>query len=208
MRTNVGNIFISIFYRCLFYIPIYNFFSDVQGRRLVDIGYFFKQIAEISKHPPFDCTFSDMYPINEYRMGLKSKIVFKCKMCNIKKTICLLDEIEGEIDINSDLALATVSTGTGYSTVNEILSVLNVPCMSNSTYQQHHENVADIIEETVWKALEAAGQEEVRLARELGEVDEDGIPLIAVVVDGAWSKRSYSVNYNASSGVVNIYLFQ
>ncbi|XP_074042173.1 uncharacterized protein [Leptinotarsa decemlineata] len=33
---------------------------SLQGRRLADIGYLLTQIAEISKHPPFDCTFSDM----------------------------------------------------------------------------------------------------------------------------------------------------
>lgn len=176
---------------------------SLQGRRLVDIGYLLKQIAEISKHPPFDCTFSDMYPIHEYKMGLKTKITLVCKMCNIEKTIHLIEETEREMDINSVLALATVSTGSGYSTVNELLSVLNIPFMSNSTYQQHHENVADIIEDTAWQVMQEAGQEEARIAQELGEVDESGIPMITVVADGAWSKRSYSVNYNASSGVVS-----
>lgn len=181
---------------------------SLQGRRLADIGYLLKQLAEISKHPPFDCTFSDMYPIHEYKMGLKTKIILACKMCNIEKTINLIEETDGEMDINSILALATVSTGSGYSTVNEMLSVLNVPFMSNSTYQQHHENVADIIEETAWKVMEEAGQEEARMAQELGEVDESGIPMITVVADGAWSKRSYSVNYNASSGVVGCQLLR
>lgn len=32
-------------------------------------------------------------------------------------------------------------------------------------------------------------------------VDSDNVSLIAVFVDGAWSKRSCKVNFNASSGV-------
>lgn len=44
------------------------------------------------------------------------------------------------------------------------------------------------------------------MAKNLGEVDKNGIPLITVVADGAWSKRSYSVNYDAKSGVVITFL--
>jgi len=49
-----------------------------------------------------------------------------------------------------------------------------------------------------------AGKEEGGLAIERGDVDQYGRPKIAVVVDGAWSKRSYRTNYNALSGVVSI----
>ncbi|KAJ8874746.1 hypothetical protein PR048_025612 [Dryococelus australis] len=36
------------------------------------------------------------------------------------------------------------------------------------------------------------------------EVDADGIPVIAVVTDGAWSRRSHGTNYNVLSGVACI----
>lgn len=52
-----------------------------------------------------------MYPIHEYNMGLKTKIVLVCKMYNIEKTIYHIEETDGEI--NNILALATVSTGSG-----------------------------------------------------------------------------------------------
>nr|XP_023013305.1 uncharacterized protein LOC111503269 [Leptinotarsa decemlineata] len=114
-----------------------------------------------------------MYPTHEYKMGLKTKV----SMQNVQyqKNIHLIEETDGGMDINSVLTLATVSTGNGYSTVNEMLSVLNVPFMSNSTYQQHHENVADIIEETAWKVMEEAGQEEARIAQDLGEIVKDDL---------------------------------
>ena len=48
-----------------------------------------------------------------------------------------------------------------------------------------------------------AAQEEAKLAIEKGEVDYLGRPKIAVVADGAWSKRSYKTKYNALSGVVS-----
>lgn len=89
-----------------------------------------------------------------------------------------------------------------------MLSVLNVPFMCNSTYQQHHENVADTIVDTAWKVMEEAGQEELWIAQELAKGVESGIPMITVVADGTWSKRSYSINYNASFGVVGSQLLR
>ncbi|KAJ8887378.1 hypothetical protein PR048_013593 [Dryococelus australis] len=52
--------------------------------------------------------------------------------------------------------------------------------------------------------MQEAGREESNSALEVGEVDEDGVPAIAVVTDGAWSKRSYGTNFNALSGVARI----
>lgn len=54
-----------------------------------------------------------------------------------------------------------------------------------------------------WDATEEAAKEEAKIALENGDVSKDGIPMISVVVDGAWSKRSYRSNYNALSGVVS-----
>ncbi|KAJ8968814.1 hypothetical protein NQ314_002076 [Rhamnusium bicolor] len=108
------------------------------------------------------------------------------------------------MDVNDALALGTLSTGTGYSMVNELFSVLNVPFMSPNTYQRHHENVAELIHKLSWATIEKSGKEETELARELGQVDGNGTPFISVIADGAWSKRSYSTNYNAPSGVACI----
>lgn len=57
------------------------------------------------------------------------------------------------------------------------------------------------IEEAMTSMVEA-GKLENALARERGQIDEDGIPWIIVYVDGGWSKRSYGHSYNALSGVV------
>lgn len=180
-----------------------------EGRRLVDIAYLFQQISEISKHAPFDCTFSDMYLVKENRMGLKSHFIFKCRMCGVEKRInAIKDSNDITNNVNSAATLATISTGIGYSTANELFAVLNLPFMTPTTYEQHCENLAITIEKTAWSLMEQAGKEECRLAHEMGQVNKDNIPLITVVADGAWSKRSYSVNYDALSGVVSsIFLY-
>lgn len=53
--------------------------------------------------------------------------------------------------------------------------------------------------------MKEAGEEERRLAIESGSLDVDGIPIITVVADGQWSKRSYKTKYDALSGAVRTY---
>lgn len=58
--------------------------------------------------------------------------------------------------------------------------------------------------------MSLAAEEEAKLAVATGNVRKDGVPMITVIADGAWSKRSYRSNYNALSGVVsnNDYTYQ
>lgn len=55
----------------------------------------------------------------------------------------------------------------------------------------------------MWENIIEAGREELQLAQQVGDIDEEGNGLITVIADGAWSKRSYKVNYDAPSGVVS-----
>ncbi|KAJ8894046.1 hypothetical protein PR048_006656 [Dryococelus australis] len=52
------------------------------------------------------------------------------------------------------------------------------------------------------KKAQPAREEEAALAIQAGDVDDDGIPVIAGVTDRAW-RRSYGINYNILSGVYN-----
>jgi len=56
--------------------------------------------------------------------------------------------------------------------------------------------------------MDNAAKDEAELAISKGEVDADGMPLITVVADGSWCKRSYRTMYNSPSGMVitNIYI--
>lgn len=176
--------------------------NKITGRRIVDINYLFNQISEIGYHEPFHCSIADMEIDGEQRIGINSKIFLKCKMCNITKTI-LTDrpEVEKEIlDVNKSVVLATLSTGNGYSQMSEIMATLNIPCMAQNTFSRCMEEISTAIHDTAWKVMEEAGVEEAALAKEVGDF-KNGYPAITVIADGAWCKRSYGVNYNASSGV-------
>lgn len=78
-----------------------------------------------------------------------------------------------------------------------------MPSISANTYQTIQTNLQKEIQNTAWIEMKKAGEEEKKLALESGNVDKDGIPLVTVVADGQWSKRSYSMRYDAFSGVVS-----
>lgn len=94
--------------------------------------------------------------------------------------------------------------GQGYSQLEELCCGLDMPCMSKQTYIKHQNSVDSAIHDCAWQSLEDAAKEEANLAIAAGCVDNNGIPEITVIVDGAWCKRSYRTNYNALSGVVSL----
>lgn len=116
------------------------------------------------------------------------------------------EEKSSALKINTAIVSSVVNTGQAYAQLEQFSAILNMPCMSNNTYQKEHEIISGYIETTMWQSLEIAGKEEANMAIERGDVNKNGVPLITVVADGAWSKRSYKSNYNALSGVVSFYI--
>lgn len=175
----------------------------IQGRRIVDINFFIEKIQALNNHSNFGCTFADMYLISEDKSGFKSGFKFKCKMCNIEQ-ILWNEDISEKQNINTDVVTGIMSIGCGYSNMEELFSILNIPSMCNNTFIKEHERVSKAWEETALIEMEAAANEEKKLAIERGDVGNDGVPLLTVVVDGSWAKRSYRTNYSSLSGVVRM----
>ncbi|KAG0432861.1 hypothetical protein HPB47_020440 [Ixodes persulcatus] len=73
--------------------------------------------------------------------------------------------------------------------------------MSSKTFAKHETTVTRGIETAALESMKKAREEEARLARESGEIDAEGCPLVTVIADGAWSKRPYKNKYDAPSGV-------
>jgi len=93
--------------------------------------------------------------------------------------------------------------------LNEFAAFLELPSLSCSSFVKTQASIAEIVHDTAWEEMQKAGEEEKRIALDCGDIDTDGIPMITVVADGQWSKRSYKTKYDASSGVVsyfNLYL--
>ena len=88
--------------------------------------------------------------------------------------------------------------------MQELTSVLDIPCMSSKTFNNIRKEVNSDWETTALACMKAAAEEEKLAAVARGDVGSDGIPEITVVTDGCWSKRSYKTNYNALSGAASI----
>lgn len=80
-----------------------------------------------------------------------------------------------------------VNIGQGFSQLQEILSVLNMPCMGNTLYQKCHSKISDSMYEVAFEEMKTAGVEEAKNALEKGEVDELGRPCIKI-----WKTYSFS----------------
>lgn len=196
----------------IFYSSLKNYDSiasdnfHLEGRRIVDIGYLIENISSIGRHDPFDCSFSDMKPISERRKGFCSVLKFKCNMCNVVKSIRTErpQHTKELMNVNEAAVAGVVTTGGGYSQLEELCASLDMPCMSSDTWQAYHDHVSESINQTLQDVMREAGKEEAELAKAAGEVDKDGIPLIVVVADGAWGKRTNKNKYDSLSGVVSI----
>ena len=78
-----------------------------------------------------------------------------------------------------------------------------MPTLDCKTYTATQEKLIEAVSSTAWESMAAAGKEERDHAISTGSIDANGVPLITVVADGAWSKRSYKNKYDAHSGCVS-----
>lgn len=181
--------------------------SNLDGMRMVDLGYFLQELTKLSNHNPvFSCTLGNMHFVREIHMGFSSTLVFHCNMCNNDFSLRTEDPIKSSthLDVNTRAVSGIMSIGGGFSHLEEFFSSVGIPCMSSKTYSKLHNKVCNAWEKAALRQMEDAVKEEAALALERGDVDENGTPLLTVVADGCWSKRSYRCQYNALSGVAAI----
>lgn len=177
---------------------------EIVGRRIVDLLPFVEQLRRISLHNDGNCAFSELKIQKEIRIGFHSKIIFDCNDCNRSFRVYTNDDEKTTetIDINSSAVLGANMVGIGYSQLEQLTSVLDVPAMCNDKYKKLNDKMGEFWEETAEKCMREAAEEEARAAIARGDVDPiDGIPFITVVTDECWSKRSYNKNFTALSGV-------
>ncbi|KAJ8889250.1 hypothetical protein PR048_008748 [Dryococelus australis] len=120
--------------------------------------------------------------------GACKRWLLECNICHREYTIH--NEGIGYGDINSAGAWAALTSG------------IDVPVMSMNIIKKEVE-VEKLWTDHIDKAIVDAGVEKKRLALEKGDVDDDGVPFVTVIVDGGWNKRSYGYNYNANSVIIS-----
>lgn len=177
----------------------------ISGRRIVHFQHIFEEIVSFNHKEIFNCRNEHLKIDKELRHGLESTFTIKCSCClEIKKVFT--DKNHAVMDINKAAVLGTISTGGGYAQLQECFGYCDIPVMGSHFFSKVQNELAENIHELAWEVIEVAGKQEKQKAIEKGHIDSDGVPYITVIADGAWSKRSYKVNYDAASGVVSIFL--
>lgn len=184
----------------------------ISGNRIVNIDYLLKETLQVQHQHSRKCTFGLLKFCHEKRLGLMSIISLKCSHCENLFIIhtdkpCNNEEVAplaATPVINTWFVWGTLTRGNTYTNVKDIMSCLDIPVMNHSQFLKIEEKLGDGWKNTLWSCMEQAGKEELNLAIEKQQFDENGIPWITVHCDGAWSRRSYGHSYKALSGTVSI----
>lgn len=120
-------------------------------------------------------------------------------MCNKELKIKNSEE-----KLNKNAVIGAMVAGCGNVQLQHFTAALDLPQISPYLYEKSHGEVCEAWEETALDEMRKAGEEERQAAIAEGRVTKDGIPVIDVLIDGCWCKRSYKTNYSALSGAASI----
>jgi hypothetical protein len=165
--------------------------------------HFRSEMNRLDEHnPATDCRMRDMEVVRETRRGLCIGWTYKCKMCNLEEIVWSQPQNKKAMSINMAATAGTVLTGGGHAQLAQQLALMNMPSMDHKTFAKCEQDLFRGWQAAALDLMKKAVEEEIEHARRLGHVDENGIPLLTVTVDGSWPKRSSRTNYSSLSGMV------
>lgn len=170
---------------------------QIDGRRIVELYYFFEKLKSVSDHNlSLGCTLSNIEITRENIVGLESEIFLKCQICKETFSITLNNKLPHEISINH--AAVTSSMLIGRTSLNELLLSMDLPNFSSYLYDKHLSEVSKWWATAAENSIKEAAEQQMEIAIEKSDV-ADGDPCITVLTNGCWSKRSFRINYSATS---------
>ncbi|XP_063231175.1 uncharacterized protein LOC134535815 [Bacillus rossius redtenbacheri] len=114
----------------------------ISGNRCVDIGHVFKQMESIKLHKK-ECTMGRYTIHSEKRSGFFSTWRFVCETCNQVQDVSSHKDDFAE-DINNAAVWGAVSIGIGYSQLEEMFSIMDIPVMSCEKFQKHESTIQQV----------------------------------------------------------------
>lgn len=162
--------------------------AELKQNRIINIDHFLLALKTISGYSKvFACSLQNLIVSREIKCGLNSKIIFVCNMCHQEFMIDTCPKQE-TVNINYLGVQAANGVGMRYFGLEEVLGVLNVPCMTESTYFAHQKTFQpDVSAVCTKKMFEAA----IKAKSIAWNLDDDGTPLLTVSADACFSKRTY-----------------
>ncbi|XP_077280108.1 uncharacterized protein LOC143907299 [Temnothorax americanus] len=127
-------------------------------------------LAEEMWCPVCDAPLSFQYVENENVIGLASIFRVRCHTCHllheVQSSKCYKKREDGnctQYDVNAKSALAMIDAGIGYTHMNTILSILNIPIISNTLLKRNERYVGKSMEHLACKSC----REALRLEKDL-----------------------------------------
>ena len=102
---------------------------------------------------------------------------------------CTASDFTKAYDTNTRLALASLDNGIGFSHVNSILTALEIPSLTRSTYKKREREIGQATELVARESCEKMLIQESEMVKEKGVLaDSDGLLPLSVSYDMGWSK--------------------
>ena len=123
-----------------------------------------------------------------------------CRTCRVANTHkSHPDNAPNRIDIDKALVFGAMTSGSGYSNLQQLLAPVGIPFMSAMSYMKHQQEIIRDILGTSAEKLNKNNQEEKRRAKENGYfifvVDVEGTIFLVVwttvISDASWLQRTY-----------------
>ncbi|XP_035712172.1 uncharacterized protein LOC118437330 [Folsomia candida] len=168
------------------------------GRRLISIQSL-NQIMSLAADHGRQCSFPLLQIVKEIRKGLQSTLTASCETC--MKLFQFSNDIGPcTLPVNEAGVWAGHTNGGGFTIMKHSLTALDLPFMDSKTYTNLENRFSKQLHSAFLSELQRNGEEEKRMAIELGQIDHDGVPWTDVLGDGQWSKRSFNQQGRALSG--------
>ncbi|CAG4998050.1 unnamed protein product [Parnassius apollo] len=110
-------------------------------------------------------------------------------MC--KRQFVIDNDGDNFLNINTCAVTGAISIGCDYSQLQEFSSAMNLPIMSQKTYQKNHKLLSENWQQLAQQSMDQAAEEERNMAIAEGRVTKNSTPIIDVIADGVYGKRSY-----------------
>lgn len=160
-----------------------------QSTDFVDFPCVFNQIIKLGSHSSIGCCVEHFTIVGSQQNELEKVYNVQCQMCNYKERIPCPQNYDSIMDINRSAVSATMVTGGGFNQLEDLMSGMNVSCMSKKMYEKCQDEVIHAFEVAALREMEEAGTEGKELAIARGDVHQDSnIPCVPVVADGSWMK--------------------
>lgn len=175
---------------------------DMVGGRFCDMGYLLKEMlrkaTKENRNRP-GCVSGTFDYLDYYNKGLVTIVNLQCDECREIISIHSHPKDPKVLDTNRAAVLGCMAAGTGFSTLEQVLAAMGVPCMNSKTFRRHQEEIVLDALGISKECMRKSREEEIEIGIKKGHVIK-GVPYITVITDASWAKRSFGRAYNSLGG--------